>query len=86
MAIEKQFYYITLNTPTHTIQLDLYNSYVEAEKYMELMVRDKEGLQASFTGLQSIPIEEFASLSIIKVRERYGHQVSQACVRTKAFI
>ena len=86
MAIEKQFYYITLNTPTHTIQLDLYNSYSEAEKYMDLMVRDKEGLQASFTGLQNIPLEEFASISIIKVREQYEHQVGHNCVKTKAFI
>ena len=83
---DKQFYYIALNTPTHTVQLDIYNSYSEAEKYMDLMVRDKDGTQASFIGLQSIPIEEFASLSIIKVRERYGHQIEHNCVKTKAFI
>ena len=84
--IDKHFYYIQLNTPTHPVQLELFADKVEADKYFNLRIQDMQGLQDSFVGLQSIPIEEFVGLSIIAVHERYGHQLSQARVRYSNFI
>ena len=83
--IDKHFYYIQLNTTTYPIQLELFSDKVEADRYYNLMIQDKQGLKDSFTGLQNIPIEEFVGLSIIAVHERYGHQLSQACVRHNKF-
>lgn len=82
---DKNFYYLQLNTYSHPIQLKLFDDKVEVDKYFNLMLQDKQRLKESFIGLQNIPIEEFCSLSIIAVRERYGHQLSQACVLRDTF-
>ena len=84
--IDKNYYYIQLNTPKHKVKLELFADKVEADKYFNLVIQDRQGLKDSFVGLQSIPIEEFVGLSIIAVHERYGHQLSQACVRYSNFI
>ena len=84
--IDKHFYYIQLNTPTHPVQLELFADKVEADKYFNHAIHDKQVLKDSFVGLQSIPIEEFVGLSIIAVHEQYGHQLSQERVRYSNFI
>lgn len=83
---DKHFYYLQLNTYSHPIQLELFDDRVEADRYFNLMLQDKQRLKDSFTSLQNIPIEEFCSLSIIAVHERYGHQLSQACVLRDSLI
>lgn len=86
MAIDTSYYYITLNLNDGTpIQLDTYKFKSEADKYYNLMLNDTRGLKDTFISLSNIPIDEFNTLSLIEVKEKWGRQVSQRCISRNQF-
>ena len=81
--IYTEYFYIQLNLTDGTpILLDTYSYIEDAEQHFQNMT-DKSIIQDSFTGLTNIPIEEYAGLSLIRVKQTYGRQVGQQCIKRK---
>ena len=82
--IHTSYYYTQLNLIDDTpVMLDTYSYYEDAEQHFNAMT-DKNILQESFTGLTNIPVEEYASISLVKVYQKYGRQTGQECIKRKS--
>lgn len=82
--IHTSYFYTQLNLTDETpIMLDIYNYEEEAREHFQA-IKDKGILQESFVGLTNIPLEEFASVSLVRVSQKYGRQIGQQCIARKS--